>query len=226
MSNTKTRMGILGGSFDPIHFGHIKPCLELAEKFHLSCIRLIPCKVSPFKDDTHASAQHRWNMVSMVAANSELFVADARELERHSPSYTLDTLLEISRETAPHTTLFWIMGEDALQQFPDWHMPEKIMQCCHILVMRRPGFRLARETKNTQWLSRYLCEDITQLEKKDYGHIFITETQMFDISSTQIRATLQAGQQPRYMLPGNVWNYIKRHHLYQYQENPVQPQSN
>ena len=215
MSKTKARMGILGGSFDPIHFGHIKPCIELAEKFQLSSVKLVPCKISPFKDATFASPQHRWNMISIITGSSDLFIADARELERTTPSYTYETLREIAEEVSSRIKLFWIMGEDALYDFPDWHQPEKIMQLCHVLVMRRPGVNNNNNERVTQWLDQYLCEDSAQLESTNYGHIFITDTQMYDISSTQVRETLQAGEQPRYLLPGGVWNYIKRNHLYQ-----------
>lgn len=215
MTNDKTRMGILGGSFDPIHFGHIKPCLELAEQFQFASVKLIPCKVSPFKKNTFASAQHRWNMISIITGSSDLFEADAIELERETPSYTYETLKEISQKIAETKKLFWIMGEDSLHGFPQWHQAEKIMQLCHVLVMRRPSVTQELDQQAMQWLDKYLTDDISQLDKTDFGHIYMTETEMFDISSTQIRETLLSGQQPRFMLPGGVWNYIKRNQLYQ-----------
>lgn len=215
MSKTQSRLGILGGSFDPIHFGHIKPCIELAEKFQLSSVKLIPCKVSPFKDTTFASAQHRWNMISIITASSELFEADAIELERESPSYTYQTVKQISQDVSANTQLFWIMGEDALPGFPGWYQAEKIMQLCHVLVMRRSTQSNPPDTQAMQWLTNYLVEDISVLNENHAGNIYITDTEMYDISSTQIRDTLQLGQQPRYLLPGGVWNYIKRNQLYQ-----------
>ena len=219
MSNAKTHMGILGGSFDPIHFGHIKPCIELAEQFQLDTVKFLPCKVSPFKDTTFTSVQHRWNMISMITGSSDLFHADARELERDAPSYTYESLKEISQEVSQDmsasTKLFWIMGEDALHEFPDWHQAEKIMQLCHVLVMRRPGVKANLDERVSEWLSDYISDDVSQLDKADYGHIYITDTETFDISSTQIREILQSGQQPQYLLPGSVWNYIKRNRLYQ-----------
>ena len=214
-TQTKIRVGILGGSFDPIHFGHIKPSLQLAEKYQLDSVRLIPCKISPFKDNALASAQHRWKMISIIAGSSELFVADARELERESPSYTYETLCEIAEESAGKAKLFFLMGEDALLGFPGWHQAEKIMQLCHILVMRRPGYDAFDDVTTSQWLAPYMCDDLTMLDNSDFGHIYMTDTEMFEISSTQIRATVQAGEQPRFMLPGGVWNYIKRNNLYQ-----------
>lgn len=215
MSNTKIRLGLLGGSFDPIHFGHIKPCIELAEKFHLSLVKLIPCKVSPFKEVTFASAQHRWNMISIITGSSDLFEADAIELERGSPSYTYETLNTISQKVSADTQLFWIMGEDALHGLPNWHQAEKIMQLCHVLVMKRPGVGNELDSHAEQWLKQYMTNDIAKLEESKSGYIHVTDTDMFDISSTQIREILLSGEQPRFLLPGGVWNYIKRNQLYQ-----------
>jgi nicotinate-nucleotide adenylyltransferase len=210
-----TRIGILGGSFDPIHFGHIKTSLQLAEKFQLQSIKLIPCKVSPFKDNTFASIQHRWNMLCIITGSSELFEADSRELERDTPSYTYETLREITSEISSEATLFWIMGEDALLGFPKWYQAEKIMQLCHVLVMRRPGYEATEDTEASAWLKPYMCDDESKLEEKQSGYIFMTDVELFDISSTQIREIVHAGEEPRFMLPGGVWNYIKRNNLYQ-----------
>ena len=212
MSDTKARIGILGGSFDPIHFGHIKPCITLAETFHLQSIHLLPCKVSPFKENTFTSSQHRWNMVSMIAANSDLFVADSRELERDTPSYTYETLLNLKEEYSDKAVLFWVMGVDSLIDFHRWFKAEKIMQLCHVLVVQRPGFQMPADD---QWLKAYLCDDIEELKIKECGCIYVTDTEMIDVSSTQIRSLVASGEQPKYLLPGGVWNYIKRNNLYQ-----------
>jgi nicotinate-nucleotide adenylyltransferase len=207
-------IGILGGSFDPIHFGHIKPSISLAEQFNLQKIRLIPCKVSPFKDKTHASAQDRWNMISVVAGSSDLFVADARELKRDTPSYTYLSLLELADEYAGKAKLFFIIGGDALNDLPKWYEAEKIMQLCHVLVAPRQGFELTKDPEKLKWLNRYLCDDKSLLEKSIYGHIYITDTELVEVSSTQIRQTIKSGEQPRYLVPGGVWNYIRRNQLY------------
>ena len=215
MSDNKSRIGVLGGSFDPIHFGHIKPCLKLAEIFQLKSIRLIPCKVSPFKESTFTSAQHRWNMVSMIAANSDLFVADSRELERDTPSYTYETLLDLRKEFSAEIKIFWIMGLDALIDFPRWYHAKDILTLCHILVLQRPGYQW---TVQDSWLDEHITDDQKQLANKDSGHIYITDTEMVDVSSTQIRDLVVAGEQPKYLLPGGVWNYIKRNNLYQQEQ--------
>ncbi len=214
MSDSKRRIGILGGSFDPIHFGHIKPSLALAKQYQLHNIHLLPCKVSPFKENTYASSMHRWNMVRMIAENNNVFIADARELERDAPSYTYTTLCELSEEFGNRFKVFWIIGADALSDFPAWYEVDQIMQMCHVLVLRRPGYKFVQSEEKMSWLNKYLCEDIKQLELKDSGHIYITETEMLEISSTNIRKMIQAGEQPTYILPGGVWSYIRRNKLY------------
>ena len=214
MSAELVNIGILGGSFDPIHFGHIKPSIALAEQFNLQSIHLLPCKVSPFKEKSYASVEDRWNMVSVVAGSSELFVADARELERNTPSYTYLSLSELAEEYAGKAKLFFIIGGDALNDFPKWYEAEKIMQLCHVLVAPRSGFELTHDDKKLNWLKRYLCTDKDLLEKKQAGCIYITNVEMIEVSSSQIRQTIESGEQPRFMLPGGVWNYIKRNNLY------------
>lgn len=215
VTNAQARIGILGGSFDPVHFGHIKPTLELAEYFALNTIHLLPCRVSPFKSTPHASPQHRLNMLNLVAANSQLLKVDERELHRASPSYTYLTLQELAQECGRQTTLFWIMGMDALADFPQWYQAEQIMELCHILVLQRPGHVTDIEPACQTWLQRYLVDDVKCLDQQSVGCIFITDTEMLNISSTQIRQITQSGQQPRFLLPGGVWNYIKRNKLYQ-----------
>lgn len=215
----KMRVGILGGSFDPVHFGHIKPCLELAQNFNLSSILLLPCKVSPFKSSPQVSAQHRLKMLSLMATGSELLTVDERELGRDTPSYTYYSLRELADEYGDRVTLCWIMGMDALNEFPDWYKAAEIMKLCHILVLQRPGCALNCSDQKQNWLEQYLTDDLALLEKKSAGHIFVTATEMLDISSSQIRAVIASGEQPRYLLPGSVWNYIQRNHLYASQGN-------
>jgi len=207
-------IGVLGGSFDPIHFGHIKPCMEVASRYGLDQVRLLPCKVSPFKQQTFASDEQRWQMVNMVASNSEVFQADRRELDRVEPSFSVLTLREMADEELNKDKLFWILGMDALIGFPHWHLATEIMQYCHVLVLRRPGYELPLDGDVRTWLDQYLCEDFQELESTMYGHIYMTDIEMLDISSTEIREMIKKDEQPRFKMPGGIWNYIKRNQLY------------
>ena len=214
MTEQSQRIGILGGSFDPIHFGHIKPTLELIDKFQLQRVHFIPCKVSPFKEVTYASDKQRWDMVNLITANQTEFVADARELNRSEPSYSYLTLRELRDELGDEVTLFWILGADALEGLESWFKADEIMRLCHMLILARPGYNVDTIVQKSPWLQDYFTQNVESLEKNKFGKIYASDTAMLEISSTSIRETIQAGQQPRYMLPGNVWNYIKRNELY------------
>lgn len=210
MADSERRVGILGGSFDPIHFGHIKSALEIAYKFQLQKVILLPCKLSPFKQQTHTLVEHRWRMLQMVASSEKLFEADARELQRDAPSYSYLSVQEISAELGENSKLFWILGADALADFPRWHRVDDMMGLCNVLVLSRPGY----EVDDNAWLQQYRSKDLEKFEQTYPGSIFVTDTEPFEVSSSEIRSIIQSGQQPRYMLPGGVWNYIKRNKLY------------
>ena len=214
MTKRQQYIGVLGGSFDPIHFGHIKPCMEVASRYGLDQVRLLPCKVSPFKQQTFASDEQRWQMVNMVASNSEVFQADRRELDRVEPSFSVLTLREMADEEPNKDKLFWILGMDALIGFPHWYLATEIMQYCHVLVLCRPGYELPLDGDVRTWLDQYLCEDFQELESTMYGHIYMTDIEMLDISSTEIREMIKKDEQPRFKMPGGIWNYIKRNQLY------------
>lgn len=210
MAENEKRLAILGGSFDPVHFGHIKPALELVRTYHLDKVILLPCKLSPFKQKTNTSIAHRWKMLQMVAAQVPQFVADSRELTRDTPSYSFLSIQEISAELGENSKLFWILGADALADFPRWYHVDDMMKLCNVLVLSRPGY----EFKHDVWLQQHMANDSEQFEHNYPGSILITNTEQFEVSSSKIRSIIQSGQQPRYMLPGGVWNYIKRNKLY------------
>lgn len=210
MAENEKRIGILGGSFDPVHFGHIKPALELVRDYQLDQVILLPCKLSPFKQKAHISAAHRWEMIQMVAAQVPQFEADSRELARDTPSYSYLSVEEIAAESGDNSKLFWILGADALTDFPQWHRVDDMMKLCNVLVLTRPGY----EVSDNASLRQYMTNDIEQFEQNYPGSIFVTITEQFEVSSSKIRSIIQSGLQPKYMLPGGVWNYIKRNNLY------------
>ncbi len=121
-------IGILGGTFDPVHFGHIKPALDLLRVLPLQQIRFIPCNVPPHRPAPVASASHRWHMVQMVTANQPGFAADDRELRRAGPSYMVDTLQDLREELGEEKSLCLIMGADAFAGLTDWYRWQEILQ--------------------------------------------------------------------------------------------------
>ena len=213
-------IGIFGGSFDPPHFGHIKSALALIEFFPFEQIRFVPCQISPHKNFVHASAAHRLQMLNLVSKGVVELKVDAIELNRSPPSYTIDTLIELREELGKQVSLVLILGSDVYLKFCQWHQYEKILSYCHLMILHRPGYELTVIKKDPdykcekEFLEHYSTEDITNLENMPAGKIYINELEKIDISSSEIREMIAAGEQPRYVIPGVIWNYIKRNKLY------------
>lgn len=207
-------IGILGGTFDPIHFGHIKPALELLHKLPLQEIRFIPCHIPPHRDTPAATPEQRWAMLNIVVRSQPGFIADPRELQRDGPSYTVDTLLDLRNELGPDRPLCLIMGNDAFNGLTGWYHWQQILELAHIVVLKRPGSRLPDDGPLADLLLHSSLERPQYLSRSPQGGVLPCEVTPVDISSTAIRNCIQAGESPRYMLPGAVWAYIKRHRLY------------
>lgn len=207
-------LGIFGGSFDPIHFGHIKLALALLEHFEFDQIRLIPCQQSSLKETPLASAEHRWEMLNLVTSSHEKLVTDTRELERQGTSYTIDTLIEIREETDSKTPIVLIIGVDTFNSFCEWHRYDEILSLCHIMLLQRPGYELPKHGCEKELFDNFSTRDISKFSNTLNGKIYLSDEEKIDVSSTTIRAYISDGQQPRYLLPGNIWNYIKRNNLY------------
>jgi len=216
-------LGIFGGSFDPVHFGHIKSALALLELFEFEQIRFIPCQLSPLKEKVYANEKHRWQMLNLVCNSHQKLATDDRELKREGPSYTIDTLIELREEFGERQSIVLIVGMDAFLEFSKWHQYQEILSYCHILLMQRPGYSFSKsetELGSTSILAKEYFEtnktdNIKLLGDSPSGKIYMSDLEKIDISSTLIRKTISEGRQPKYMLPGNVWNYIRRNKLYQ-----------
>ncbi len=207
-------IGIFGGSFDPIHFGHIKSVLALLARFDFKQIRLIPCQQSPLKDIPQASAEQRWEMLNLITDSHERLLADNRELKRKGPSYTIDTLKELKEETNSQEPLVLIIGIDAFLEFCKWHQYKEILSLSHIVLLQRPGYTLPKYGCEKDIFDASVTEDIKDIMETLNGKIYLSDEEKIEISSTDIRKCISEGRQPRYLLPGNIWNYIRGNNLY------------
>ena len=209
-------IGIFGGSFDPIHFGHIKSALALLENFEFTQIRFMPCQLSPLKGNVFANAQHRWQMLSLVCSSQAKLLVDDRELKRQEPSYTIDSVIELREEFGGSQSLVLIVGVDAYLAFCKWHRYEEILSYCHVILLHRPGYSLSESGSECEkeYYELNKTEDSKLLAMQSHGKIYMSELEKLDISSTLIREMIAQGKQPKYMLPGNVWNYVRRNELY------------
>jgi nicotinate-nucleotide adenylyltransferase len=207
-------IGVLGGTFDPVHFGHLRMGQELAQDLGLNEVRFIPAATPPHREAPHASALHRAEMVRLAIAGNPLFALDTREFERDGPSYMVDTLTSLRAEVGQETPLYLLLGADAFLGLPGWHRWRELFGLANIVVAHRPGFVLDAEMVpelRSEWQLRYADQPV----REPCGRIILQEITALDISASAIRNNIWQHQSIRYLLPEAVNDYIQSHHLYQ-----------
>lgn len=216
MDNMHALQALYGGTFDPVHYGHLKPVEILANLVGLQQVIVMPNNVPPHRPQPEATSEQRREMLTLAIADKPLFSLDERELRRDTPSWTSQTLQEWRTEQGPTKPLAFIIGQDSLLSFPSWHQYETILHNSHLLVCRRPGYPLVmREAQHQRWLDAHLTHNIDDLHTLPAGKIYLAETPWFDISATLIRERLQQGLPCDDLLPLPVLEYIHQHGLYQ-----------
>ncbi|POZ17675.1 nicotinic acid mononucleotide adenylyltransferase [Lelliottia aquatilis] len=207
---------LFGGTFDPVHYGHLKPVEILANLIGLQRVIIMPNNVPPHRPQPEATSEQRKHMLELAIADKPLFQLDERELRRDTPSYTSQTLQEWRAERGPTQPLGFIIGQDSLLNFPSWHQYETILQNSHLIVCRRPGYPLTmKEEQHQEWLDTHLTNNVEDLHTLPAGKIYLAETPWFDISATLIRERLQQDLSCDDLLPAPVLNYIRQQGLYQ-----------
>jgi len=209
-------IGIFGGTFDPIHFGHLRPALELQEQLGLQRMLMLPCAVPPHRPQPLASSEQRLAMLQLAIADEPTLELDQRELQRGGPSYMVDTLHSL-REELGNTPLCLCLGLDAFLGLPGWHRWQELLELAHIAVAHRPGWKL-EQTMIAPELQRlmesHLRTESTALSESPAGAILLQPVTQLAISATDIRERIAAGHSARYLMPEQVWNYIQEKQLY------------
>ncbi len=209
-------IGLLGGTFNPIHNAHLRLAQELADALNFSEVRFIPSANPPHKTAPKISAQHRAAMVQLAITDNSLFKLDTRELDRTGVSYTIDTLISLQEELGGSVALCLMMGSDAFSKLNTWHRWQALLDYCHIILVQRPASatqpKLAEEL--SVLLHNHYTENISDLTNENAGYVHMQKITALDITSTNIRAQLVAGVSPRYLIPDNVIAYIKNNNLY------------
>jgi nicotinate-nucleotide adenylyltransferase len=206
-------IGILGGTFDPIHFGHLRTALDVMQAVGLEEVRFIPLHRAVHRDQPETPAEARLQMVRAAIDGQTGFVLDDRELCRKGDSYTVDTLASL-REEFPHRTLCLLLGMDAFNGFADWREPAEILRLAHLVVMHRPGLAGPSERRAKALLEAHRCSDSSALSQQNAGVIHLQAVTQLEISATRIRALIAAGRSPRYLLPTAVLRLIRENRLY------------
>lgn len=212
-SKAAAPIGVLGGTFDPIHFGHLRVAFELLECLQLAEVRFIPCREPPHRHAPSRSADLRLEMVQAAVAGESRFRVDERELRRVGPSYTVETLTSL-REEYPTRSLCLLLGMDAFLGLPGWHRWTELVDYAHIIVAHRPGWVAQHEGPLGELLAQHRADRASSVHESSGGRIVVTPVTQLEISSTNLRSAMARGGDPRYLVPDGVREVILRSGCY------------
>lgn len=208
-------IGVFGGTFDPVHLGHLRPALEVVEALDLERIHLVPLSVAVHRPQPVASVDLRLRMLAAAVEGLPQFVIDERELRRDGGSYTLDTLRSIRAEVAADARLCLLVGSDAFSGFASWRAPEEILRLAHVVVMRRPGEQLRLDSPGLgELVERHWASSADELRIFPTGRIWLKDLTQLDVSSSDIRERLAGGRSVRWLVPEAVLEILQREQPY------------
>lgn len=195
------RLGIMGGTFDPIHYGHLVAAEAARTVFGLEKVLFVPNRLPPHKKDYHVSAaKHRYLMAVLATITNKHFEVSRIELDREGMSYTIDTLRALRAVYGSEARLHFISGADAILDLLSWKDVDELLSLCYFIAATRPGYQLS--------------EQLQRLQEKYPNRVFRVEVPALAISSTDIRCRVQQGKSLKYLLPESVEYYIYKHNLY------------
>ncbi len=203
-------IGINGGTFDPIHYGHLRPALEVMQQLNLEQVQFIPCYQPVHKDAPSVSAQQRCEMIRLAIAHQPKFILNTIEIDKGGPSYSVETL-EILKRQHPGQALVLMMGTDAFAKFHTWYRWQDIIKLTNIAIMHRPGEPVPLDCTSGTIYQKHKVGELTA----ESGQMIDIEVTQLDISSTLIREQIAKGQSAEYLLLPCVMEYINNHGLYQ-----------
>jgi nicotinate-nucleotide adenylyltransferase len=210
-------VALLGGSFDPVHNGHVALGAYFYDLLKPAQLRVIPAGSPWQKGGLHATPEQRARMVQLAfGARALPITLDRQEIERAGPTYTLDTLRQVRAELGPDAAIVWLMGADQLQQLDTWNDWQQLFEYAHIAVAGRPGYALqdsALAPSVAQEMARRRGS-LAQIRTTPHGLSYLAHDFAVEVSATQIRALLERGERPDSLVPPQVLDYIEQHHLY------------
>ncbi len=203
-------IGIFGGTFDPVHYGHLRSALEAKEIFGLDEVRLIPSAQPPHRQAPQASALMRLEMLKLAIQDQPGFIADTREIERAGASYMVVTL-ESLRHEFPEKPLLLFIGSDAFNQLASWYQWWRLFDFAHVVILTRPGYQIM---PLDDFYTDKIIHTQTELAAQIAGKLYFQAITQLDISATVIRAMIAKSSDTRFLLPDTVLSYINQHQLY------------
>jgi nicotinate-nucleotide adenylyltransferase len=212
-------IGIYGGTFDPIHYGHLRIAEELRDIIGFEKIIFLPAGTPRLRVNPVASRSHRAAMVRLAILGNPMFLLDEREINRSGVSTTVESLREYHDELEGKTALCFILGMDAFVKINQWHRWTELFNLCHLIIIARPGYTFMSDPQDLpddigkEFISRRVA-NFSDLGHQPNGFIYTAQTSLLEISASHIRSLITAGESIRYLLPENVSNYIKSNYLY------------
>lgn len=214
---TKTIV-IFGGTFDPVHYGHLRAAAEVKTMLGEVDFRLLPSGIPPHRDITAASPQQRLQMLQLALSDHPDLHVDDREVTRNGPSYMYDTMCSLRKE-AEQSSIILVLGQDAANDFQRWYRWRELFDLCHLLVMTRPESQAKYTTELHDEIAPRLTTSITQLHQQTSGLVCHIPVTQLAISATNIRHQIANNQNPRFLLPEPVLNFIIFNNLYKSYKN-------
>ena len=208
---------IFGGTFDPVHHGHLRSALELAEALEVDQVDLIPSRDPVHRAGTDAPALDRLQMLERATASESRLVINRIELDADRESYTLYTLQELRAQIGTDTPLILVVGMDAFLGLESWKGWQSLLDYAHLLVLKRPGYQPHFSDGVNELYQQRSVPLIEELQQSPAGKICLFEQTPLEVSATQVRQLIAAGGSPRYLIPDAVWDYIQEKELYGFQ---------
>ncbi len=197
-------IALLGGTFDPLHLGHLRAAWEASER--LDCpVHLVPAREPPHRGKPQATADERAAIIRAALAGQSRLELDTRELQRDAPSWTADTLRDVRRDFERDEPIVWLVGADAVAGLPHWHRWRDLLQTAHIGVLARPGYTLSLPDELLEAFPDCPASTVDELHAAPHGRVLLLEITSLDISASRVRQLLASGHEPRYLLPDAVF---------------------
>ncbi len=207
-------IAVLGGSFDPVHIGHLRVAIEVRDQLKVDQLNLIPCGQPPHRPKSFASAEQRLKMLELAIFDEQGLLVDDRELRLNRVSYTVDTLSDLRAEYAQQPICL-IVGADGFQRLSSWHQWTRIFDLAHLVVVQRPGFTITSSKEVNEYTTNRIADNPQQLKQESAGSLYFLELPLLEISSTRIRLLSLAGKSIRYLVPDTVLSWIEEQKIYQ-----------